>query len=85
VSNPHDILNGGVLSTFGGHKGAAISMMVELLCAALVGSAFSADCEFDDKPGLATVRKHLSLSFCKCNPIRKRVDRARLEPASVSS
>jgi delta1-piperideine-2-carboxylate reductase len=41
TGDPHAILNGGALSTFGGHKGASIALMVEVLCAALVGADFS--------------------------------------------
>lgn len=41
TGNPDAILDGGALSTFGGHKGASIALMVEVLCAALVGSDFS--------------------------------------------
>lgn len=41
TDDPNAILNGGALSTFGGHKGASIALMVEILCAALVGADFS--------------------------------------------
>lgn len=36
-----EILDGGALSTFGGHKGASIALMVEILCAAVAGADFS--------------------------------------------
>ena len=41
TTNPAEIANGGVLLPFGGHKGSAIAMMVELLAAGLVGETFS--------------------------------------------
>ncbi|QQA41960.1 Ldh family oxidoreductase [Pelagovum pacificum] len=41
TTDPQVILDGGALLPFGGHKGAAISMMVELLCAGLGGGALS--------------------------------------------
>lgn len=41
TGDPQAILDGGALSTFGGHKGASIALMVEILCAALVGADFS--------------------------------------------
>jgi len=41
TTNPAEIANGGVLLPFGGYKGSAISMMVELLAAGLVGDLFS--------------------------------------------
>lgn len=43
--DPAAILDGGALLPFGGHKGSALSMMVELLAAALTGGNFSF--EFD--------------------------------------
>ena len=41
TTDPSKIANGGVLLTFGGYKGSAISMMIELLSAGLVGDLFS--------------------------------------------
>lgn len=41
TGDPKAILDGGSLTTFGGHKGASIALMVEVLCAALVGADFS--------------------------------------------
>ena len=40
TKNPAEIIKG-VLLPFGGHKGSAISMMVELLAGPLIGEAFS--------------------------------------------
>ena len=41
TTDPKEIVDGGVLLPFGGYKGSAISMMVELLTAGLVGDCFS--------------------------------------------
>lgn len=41
TTNPAAIADGGVLLPFGGYKGSAIAMMVELLAAGLVGENFS--------------------------------------------
>jgi delta1-piperideine-2-carboxylate reductase len=41
TTNPGEIVDGGVLLPFGGYKGSAIAMMVELLAGALVGDNFS--------------------------------------------
>ena len=48
------ILEGGALAPFGGHKGSAISMMVELLCAGLSGGNFSWEFSWADHPGAQT-------------------------------
>ena len=47
TTNPNEIADGGVLLPFGGYKGSAIAMMVELLAAGLVGENFS----FEAKEG----------------------------------
>ena len=41
TTNPNEIVKEGVLLSFGGYKGSAIAMMVELLAGALVGETFS--------------------------------------------
>ena len=41
TENPSEIADGGVLLPFGGHKGSAIAMMIELLSAGLTGDHFS--------------------------------------------
>ena len=53
TDDPSAIANGGVLLPFGGHKGSAIAMMVELLAAGLVGDMFSfeANWKADNKDG----------------------------------
>lgn len=52
TDDPSQIINGGVLLPFGGHKGSSISMMVELLAAGLVGDMFSFEAKAaDNKDG----------------------------------
>ena len=48
TTNPSDITNGGVLLPFGGYKGSAIAMMVELLAAGLIGENFSFEAKEND-------------------------------------
>ncbi|RGE22037.1 Ldh family oxidoreductase [Leucobacter sp. wl10] len=50
TTDPRAIVDGGVLLPFGGHKGAMLSMMVELLASALTGGDFSFEAQ-RDKPG----------------------------------
>jgi len=52
--DPKAILNAGALLPFGGHKGSALSMMVELLCAAVCGGNFSFEFDMSSKPGAQT-------------------------------
>lgn len=47
TSDPTEILQGAQLP-FGGHKGSAIAMMIELLAGALIGQAFSFETGVDD-------------------------------------
>lgn len=43
-TNPHDFYDGGVLLPFGGHKGYALAMFVEMLCGAFTpGDAYNGD------------------------------------------
>ena len=49
--DPNEVLKG-VLLPFGGYKGSAIAMMVELLCAGLIGEGFSFEAaQYDSKDG----------------------------------
>ena len=48
TTNPSEIANGGVLLPFGGYKGSAIAMMVELLSAGMVGDVFSFEAKEKD-------------------------------------
>ena len=52
--SPAAILDGGALLPFGGYKGSALSMMVELLAAALTGGNFSFDFDWSQHPGAQT-------------------------------
>jgi delta1-piperideine-2-carboxylate reductase len=51
TTDPKAILEGGALLPFGGHKGSALSMMVELLAAALTGGHFSWEFDWSGHPG----------------------------------
>jgi delta1-piperideine-2-carboxylate reductase len=48
------VLESGALLTFGGHKGSAISLMIELLGAALTGGQFSFEVDWSAYPGAQT-------------------------------
>jgi len=52
--DPEAVLDGGALLTFGGHKGSAISLMIEILGAALTGGHFSFEVDWSDYPGAQT-------------------------------
>jgi delta1-piperideine-2-carboxylate reductase len=54
TQDPKAILDGGALLPFGGHKGSALSMMVELLAAALTGGHFSFEFDWSGHPGAKT-------------------------------
>ncbi|HCT06399.1 Ldh family oxidoreductase [Pseudomonas sp. P7548] len=54
TQDPKAVLEGGALLPFGGHKGSALSMMVELLAAALTGGNFSFEFNWADHPGART-------------------------------
>lgn len=55
------VLDGGALLPFGGHKGAALCLMVEILCAGLVDASFSAEMDLRRHPGAVTPRTGQSL------------------------
>jgi delta1-piperideine-2-carboxylate reductase len=54
TEDPKAILDGGALLPFGGYKGSALSMMVELLAAALTGGNFSFEFDWSKHPGAQT-------------------------------
>jgi delta1-piperideine-2-carboxylate reductase len=54
--DPAAILDGGALLPFGGHKGASIALMVEILASALTGGQFSFEVDFTGHPGAETPR-----------------------------
>ncbi|WP_062209950.1 Ldh family oxidoreductase [Aureimonas sp. AU12] len=60
------VLDGGALLAFGGHKGAALSLMVEVLCAALGGGKFSHEVDLADHPGAVT--PHTGQTFILIDP-----------------
>lgn len=48
------VLDGGSLLPFGGHKGASIALMIEIMAAALSGGAFSFEVDWSGHPGAQT-------------------------------
>lgn len=56
TTDPQAILEGGALLPFGGYKGSAIAMMIELLAAALTGGDFSFEVDSSAYPGARTAR-----------------------------
>lgn len=54
TEDPKAILDGGALLPFGGYKGSALSMMVELLAAGLTGGNFSFEFDWSAHPGAQT-------------------------------
>ncbi|HEY4199113.1 MAG TPA: Ldh family oxidoreductase [Devosiaceae bacterium] len=54
TTDPNAVLNGGALVPFGGHKGSALSMMIELLGAALTGGKFSFEVDWSEHKGAQT-------------------------------
>lgn len=54
TTDPNAVLEGGTLLPFGGYKGSSISMMIELMAAALAGGKFSFEVDFSQHPGAAT-------------------------------
>lgn len=55
-TDPAAILDGGALLPFGGHKGAGIAFMVEVLAAAMTGGRFGFEDESAKFPGAQTSR-----------------------------
>lgn len=49
--SPKEILEGGALLPFGGHKGSSIAMMIDILAGALSGSNFSHQVDWSAHPG----------------------------------
>lgn len=52
--DPAAMLDGGGLLPFGGHKGASIALMIEIMAAALTGGAFSFEVDWSAYPGAQT-------------------------------
>ncbi|MBM9401048.1 Ldh family oxidoreductase [Gluconacetobacter azotocaptans] len=53
-TDPHLVLEGGALNTFGGYKGSSIALMVELMAGALTGGQLSFENDFGDCIGAQT-------------------------------
>ncbi|WP_185985463.1 Ldh family oxidoreductase [Aureimonas mangrovi] len=70
TTDPAAIVDGGALLPFGGHKGAALALMVEILCAALVGGKLSAEVDLSQSGGATT--PHTGQSFILIDPDRGR-------------
>jgi delta1-piperideine-2-carboxylate reductase len=56
TTDPNAVLEGGALLPFGGHKGSAIAMMMEVMAAGLGGGDFSFEVDWSRHPGAATPR-----------------------------
>ncbi|MGJ7043243.1 delta1-piperideine-2-carboxylate reductase [Shinella sp. BE166] len=54
TTDPHAILTGGALNTFGGYKGSSIALFVEILASAVTGGQFSFENDFTGYPGAQT-------------------------------
>lgn len=54
TDDPAAVLDGGALLAFGGHKGASIALMIEIMAAALTGGAFSHEVDWSAHPGAQT-------------------------------
>lgn len=52
--DPRAVLDGGALLPFGGHKGAAIAMMIEIMAAALTGGLYAHEVDWSGHPGAQT-------------------------------
>jgi delta1-piperideine-2-carboxylate reductase len=81
TGEPGKIIQGGALSTFGGHKGASISLMIEILCAALVGCDFSYEVTRKSVPGANSARSGETIILidpargsCDQSPLAARVE-----------
>ncbi|WP_457589037.1 Ldh family oxidoreductase [Ensifer canadensis] len=54
TTDPHAILAGGALNTFGGYKGSSIALFVEILAGAVTGGQFSFENDFTGFEGAQT-------------------------------
>lgn len=68
TSDAQAILDGGALVPFGGHKGSAISLMVELMVAGLSGGNFSFEVDWSTHPGAQT--PHTGQIFIVIDPTK---------------
>lgn len=51
MNDPNAVLAGGSIAAFGGHKGSALALMIEILAAALTGGRFGFEDLSSDYPG----------------------------------
>jgi len=63
TDDPAEILDHGGILPFGGHKGAALSLMVEILASAFTGGDFSHAVDMTSNPGAETPRTGQFLMF----------------------
>ncbi len=56
TTDPNQVISGGALLPFGGHKGSSIAMMIEILAGALTGSSFSFEVDRSAYVGAQTSR-----------------------------
>ena len=56
TDDPARVLDGGGILPFGGHKGAALSLMVEILASAFTGGPFGHEVDWSTHPGAETPR-----------------------------
>lgn len=68
TNEPRAVLDGGALLTFGGHKGSALALMIEVMGAALTGGKFSFEVDWSGHPGAAT--PHTGQFFLLIDPDR---------------
>jgi delta1-piperideine-2-carboxylate reductase len=54
TDDPEEILSEGGILPFGGHKGTALSLMVEIFASALTGGSFSHEVDWSAHPGAET-------------------------------
>lgn len=80
TTDPLAILEGGALLPFGGHKGSALSMMVELLAAALTGGNFSWEFDWSGHPG----RRHPGPGSCLSSSTPARQKASNLPSAAAN-
>ena len=66
TTDPKAVVDGGALMAFGGHKGAALALMVEVMCGALVGGKLSREVDLKQHPGAHT--PHTGQSFILIDP-----------------
>lgn len=64
TTDPHAVVDGGAMLTFGGHKGSALSTMIELISGPLIGDLTSLESlAYDDGAGASPYHGELILAF----------------------